>query len=314
MSADSQTFRTQCEHARSLLSAGQYDAAIDAYQAALAIDADAPEVYYGLGTAFFLKGDLTRAVDAFQAVVRLDPKRAGAYVNMGAAYNRLDQPDKAIACLLESVKVGPPIPEAYYNLGIAYRKKDQLSLAIDAYREATDLNPEMADAHLNLANLYLILKRFPEAIAHYKRTLAARPEFERARVALARAEAQQAEAAAQLEESVNRPTPREKAASGDVPHKLTQRQRLQIQSRLREMVINCARFSGEYAVYLETVLEPVVQRLSRCLLHADTAPDEVEQSVVAFEEALNDGRLIHKSLAGTIGALRRTAMELTGGQ
>ena len=302
-----------CERARSLLHAGQYDDAVGAYQAALGIDPNAPDVYYGLGTAMFLKGDLQRAVDAFQEVVRLDPKRAGAYVNMGAAFNRMDRPDKAVECLLRSVKIGPPIAEAYYNLGIAYRKSDELGLAIDAYREATAISPTMVDAHLNLANLYLAIRRYREAISHYRRVLELRPDFERAKAALEQAEAERAQAAARLRRAAGAETP---VADSKPPviHRPSERERLQLQSRLREAVTNCTRFSGEYAVYLENVLEPTVQRLSRCLLHADTAPDEVEQSVAAFESALNDGRLVHKSLAGTIGAMRRAATEMLGGQ
>ena len=314
MGGESQTFREHCERARSLLGAGQYDAAVSEYQGAMGIDANSPDVYYGLGTAFFLKGDLQRAVDAFQEVVHLDPGRGSAYVNMGAAYNRLDRTDKAIECLLEAVKLSPPIAEAYYNLGIAYRRSNQPMRAVDAYREATKLAPNMADAHFNLANLYLAMRRHREAVVHYKRALAARPDFTRAADALAQAEAEQARAAAELANTEGRVVAAGEHDTAAILEKPSGRDRLVVQSRLREVVVNCVRFSGEYAVYLENVLEPAVQRLSRCLLHADSAPDEVEESAAAFEQALSDGRLIYKSLTGTVSAMRRTAMELTGGQ
>ena len=54
----------------------QYDAAIECYDAALAIDADCPLAWYAKGIALWNLKDYDGADDCFAGAVRLDPALA----------------------------------------------------------------------------------------------------------------------------------------------------------------------------------------------------------------------------------------------
>lgn len=179
------------QKAKKALSQGQYEQACQCYLEALALESDQPELHYGLGTVYFLMGDLPQAALHFKEVIRLDPARAGGYVNLGAVYNRMGQFDDAMAVLRKGIQIDPARGEGYYNLGLVYKNKGLLDMAIQAYREATRVSPNMADAHYNLGNIYCEKGNLAGAIAHYEHALSLRPQWEKARIALDRVRAHQ---------------------------------------------------------------------------------------------------------------------------
>jgi tetratricopeptide (TPR) repeat protein len=180
------------EKAYEALSRGQYQEARQIYQEALGYRTDSPETHYGIATVCFLLGDLHSAVYHFKEVIRLDPLRAGAYINLGGVYNRLGQFDDSLATLKRGIDLDATRAEGYYNLGLVYRQLGQLELAVNAYREAVRLNPRMYDAHYNLGNIFFERGQFGLAVAHYRSALEIRPNWEKGRIALDAAQAQNA--------------------------------------------------------------------------------------------------------------------------
>ena len=165
-----------------------WPAACEAYKQALTLNADLPDVHYGLATVYYQLDDLANAGHHFKAVIRLDPQRASAYINLGAIYNVRGKYDSAVNALRKGIELDPERVEGYYNLGLVYRRMGQPDLAIQAYREALRLNPRMADCHLNLANIYLEKYEFPLAAHHYSQALALRPGWTKAQEGVARAQ------------------------------------------------------------------------------------------------------------------------------
>lgn len=71
------------------LQAEDYPRAVEHYRMALKFDADAPDIHYNLGLAYYKAGDYEDAAKAFQDAVKLDPAFAEAHLNLALAYDRL---------------------------------------------------------------------------------------------------------------------------------------------------------------------------------------------------------------------------------
>ena len=180
------------QQAQEALAHGQYQEARQVYQQALGYHSDSPDIHYGIATVCFLLADLHSAVYHFKEVIRLDPLRAGAYINLGAVHNRLGQYEDSLTTLKRGIQLDPKRAEGYYNLALVYKQLGQRDLAIQAYREAIRLNPRMYDAHYNLGNIFLEKEQYALAVAHYRQSLDIRPNWEKGRVALEAALAEQA--------------------------------------------------------------------------------------------------------------------------
>ncbi|MEO1295433.1 MAG: tetratricopeptide repeat protein, partial [Cyanobacteria bacterium J06636_16] len=66
-----------------------YDAAIVAFQEAIAVFPQYVEAYYNLGVAQYGKDDYAAALDSFRAATGLNPEYANAYYSAGLAFIRM---------------------------------------------------------------------------------------------------------------------------------------------------------------------------------------------------------------------------------
>ena len=173
-------FDNLCEEGRRHVRHQDANAAIAAFQKALALDERAIVVHEGLAAAYFLKKDYENAAEHFKKVTLLDPRQAKALINLGAVYNRMGEYTKAVTILRKAVQKDKSSGEGHYNLGLAYRGLNQQAMAVSAYKEAVRVSPAMAAAHQNLANVYVDMGNFQHAMIHYKKALEINPEFERA--------------------------------------------------------------------------------------------------------------------------------------
>jgi len=186
MSVDS--VETLLQQARARSQKRDLSGAVSCYRQALDVDPDSAEALEGLAMVLFQAGDLPGAVEQFSRLALLQPQEARHYVNLGAVFNRQGQHAQAADALRKAIQRDRRSADAYYNLGIAQRKLNQSSMAISAYKEAVRLNPLMVEAYQNLGNLYSELGNYQLAIMNFQKALDIRPDFEKARVALQRAE------------------------------------------------------------------------------------------------------------------------------
>ncbi len=108
----------------SLYDQGNYEAAIDAYQAAAVNMPDAPEPYYNSASALAATGRLRAAEAALQE-----------------ALDHLDEDS--------GPQAEPLVQQAYYNLGNIYYEQALYEDAVTAYREVLKRNPQNEAARHN---------------------------------------------------------------------------------------------------------------------------------------------------------------------
>lgn len=138
----------------------------------------AAEVELDKGRQLLLDGQWQDAIDKFDAAIEEDPDLAEAYANRGSAYGNLGQFDQAFADLDKAIEMSPNEGGMYTNRGRVYALAGKPDQALADYDRAIELDGEDHLAHLNRGAIYADYRgEYEEALAAYERALELEPEF-----------------------------------------------------------------------------------------------------------------------------------------
>ncbi len=185
-----------CGYANARLDEGAYDAAIEAYDQALALNPDYIAAYYNRGVAYARIGVLDGAIADFTHVIELDPDQIQAYRQRGLVFARKGEFDRAISDYDAVLRSSPPLrsPRAagpsstegeggeatlaasvYYDRANAYFRLRSYVRAIEDYTEALERAPGHVEAYLNRGLAYAAQGNYPEALRDYNQAIALDP-------------------------------------------------------------------------------------------------------------------------------------------
>ncbi|MDR1786864.1 MAG: tetratricopeptide repeat protein [Treponema sp.] len=174
----------------SAAAAGNFDAAIAAFNEALRMDPNYAAAYRLRGLALlasvsavisitenfasfnlharpFTQDEQPTARSAIEDLTKsivLTPT-ASAYLSRGLAYNGLGEYDKAIADYTYALMLDPNIALAHNNRGLAYLIKSEYDPAIKDFNKAIKLDPHFALAYFNRGKTYVAKNNYDRAIA-----------------------------------------------------------------------------------------------------------------------------------------------------
>jgi len=124
---------------------GDLEKALEAFQAAAAIDDKHQTVYNNLGSTYLLafiekrdRTDFQNALRSFKKAIELDPDYASAYNGLGGAYLLAGDLDGAIYCLERALEIEPDSGRALFNLGLAYLNKGNKTKALGLFMSYRD--------------------------------------------------------------------------------------------------------------------------------------------------------------------------------
>ncbi len=120
-------------------------------------------------------GDLEAAVTAYRAALAARPDHADAIANLGVALRAQGNNEAAVEVMLDGVGRCPEAPELRYNLANGLRDAGRGEDAVEHYRAALSLDPGHAGAAANLGLVLKALGRGKEAIDHYRQAVARHP-------------------------------------------------------------------------------------------------------------------------------------------
>jgi tetratricopeptide (TPR) repeat protein len=149
-------------HLAAILAAAQqaqarsdFAAAAEAYQQAVKIRADIPELWANLGLMEHETGNYAAAIEHFQKALRLKPSLYVPNLFLGIDYVKTNRAKEAIPFLLAAEKLNRTDPEVYLALGRAYYSLGRLRLAVHEYRRAMSLSSEDSSGWFDLGMAYL---------------------------------------------------------------------------------------------------------------------------------------------------------------
>ena len=142
--------------AGSAYKAGQYEQALNLYQAVLRQTPDDAGVHFNIAAALQQLKRIDEAIVEYKNAVRLDPKNAEYATYLDKAYD---------------VKADPITAQA-----LAAHKEKNYGKAIDLYQQALALRPKQTDLYFNMASAMYSAQRYAEARTAYAKALEMDPK------------------------------------------------------------------------------------------------------------------------------------------
>lgn len=162
---------------------GQFDKAIQEFQAALKLNPYNSDAYNNLGSLYADKGMVDEAISLFKAA--LEQKQSPMlHYNLGNVYADSGKLEESIFHFLSAIRINPYDPNTHYNLANTYYKTEQFDESIKEYKAALRLNPNFVGAHFNLGTAYIKQGLKDEARTEFETVLMLNPNFVPARQAL----------------------------------------------------------------------------------------------------------------------------------
>lgn len=134
-----------------------------------------PEVVANLAQAYLATGRHDDAANAFRKAARLAPQNPQYSVGLAAALGSAGKLDEAEALLTRTCSRFPKAALAWLNLGHVKRDKGQTDEALSAYEKAAVIEPTLAAAHNSIGRMHHVALRFDRAEAAFRRCLAVAP-------------------------------------------------------------------------------------------------------------------------------------------
>ena len=132
---------------------GQYQAALEAAQAALVIDGADPSALFLEGRSLSNLGREDEALESLSASLDIDPDNGYALNLYGLILIDSGRPAEAVAILARAAELQPEVAYIHNNLGMARELSGEKVDAVAAYRRAVEVDAEHEKAVLNLARL-----------------------------------------------------------------------------------------------------------------------------------------------------------------
>jgi tetratricopeptide (TPR) repeat protein len=107
------------------------------------------------------------AIELYQAILAITPSHASALINLGTIhYNQRDY-EQAERLYRQATIADPEYALAFFDLGNVLDEMQRLAEATESYQKAVALVPQYADAHYNLALAYERQGQRRRALRHW---------------------------------------------------------------------------------------------------------------------------------------------------
>jgi tetratricopeptide (TPR) repeat protein len=137
------------------------------------------------GVVYFHRGAYDAAAQAFEKAVELDAEYAEAYNNLGLTYSELSRPEHAEQAFEQAIRLRPDLGEAFNNLGLLYYASLDYEKATEMFSKALeDGCKDPSAAYTNFGNSLYQLERYEEAMSAWTKALQLNPTNSKAKKGL----------------------------------------------------------------------------------------------------------------------------------
>ncbi len=150
---------------------GRTGAAIEEFQAAIAIFDREPLYYNSLGVAYGEEGRFEEALHQFQRSAALNPGDPLVRMNLSTLFLRAGETGRAREEIDRFIAARPYDPDGYLNRGEILLAQSDFSAAADSFRQALDLHPRSLPALSGLGYCHYRLGEWERARYYWERAL-----------------------------------------------------------------------------------------------------------------------------------------------
>jgi tetratricopeptide (TPR) repeat protein len=174
------------DYTRLLMDLDRYDEAIQIVRTGMGESAATGPLQLRLGAVEMIKGNYDAARDAFHAALATDPQLDAAYVGIAQTYARQANDVDAIRILEAGREKLPGHYLLEYYFGLLASRLGREQEAIPALEKAAQLEPNSPDPFYELGKLYVAQQDWQQARLALEHVIALRPEFSPAHYQLSR--------------------------------------------------------------------------------------------------------------------------------
>lgn len=156
--------------------AGNYPAAIVAFEKALELAPESAAAYFNLGVVYGKMEETEKAIEHFEKATELKPGYYEAYVAVGDIYSAQSRWPETLEALAKAIEARPSSAEALYNYGGAALNGGELLKAREAFEKLLSFEPDHAAGHYQLGMIFVNLGEQDAAIPHLEKYLELAPE------------------------------------------------------------------------------------------------------------------------------------------
>ncbi len=147
--------------------AGNIDAAMQAYKTAIELDPQYCDAMDNLALLLRKKGDFEGAVDWYERSIEVAPDNSVAHMGLGNTFFDLERYDEALEQYNELLRINPEDPEGHYGAGRVLFSLEEYTDAIDRLKKAEELykaqnSPYISDAQLLIGISYVLLEEYEQ--------------------------------------------------------------------------------------------------------------------------------------------------------
>jgi tetratricopeptide (TPR) repeat protein len=165
------------DYTRLLMDTDRYDEAIQFIQSGTTETASTSPVKLRLGAVEMIKGDYTAARDAFNAALADNPELDAGYVGLAQTYARQSNDTDAIRILEAARSTRPGRYLLEYYFGFLASRLGREGEAIVALERAEQLDPRSPDPSFELGKIYASKQDWPEARKAFEHVVELNPQF-----------------------------------------------------------------------------------------------------------------------------------------
>jgi tetratricopeptide (TPR) repeat protein len=150
--------------------AGQHDAAIEKFRAALVISPACFDCQFNIGVALMAKKDEKGAEEAWKKALEMKPDYAEALNALSTLYNNQKRFDEAAAMSAKAASAGGGAgsADATFNQGIILWNQGKIAEAKVKFEETIKMNASHPDAHYQLGMALLNEGKLTEAVTEFE--------------------------------------------------------------------------------------------------------------------------------------------------
>jgi len=167
--------QTLLEQGHEQLDRGKYQAALEIFQLAAALEPQNPQVLYGLGLACSLQHRFWESIEYLTQALQIKPSYPLALTQRGIAYRTKNKVIKAKADLNQAIQITPHGYEDWQGRGRAFYELNQCEHALKSYKQAIELNPNHSRAWIFLGMTLAKLGNPEEALVSFNQALQLNP-------------------------------------------------------------------------------------------------------------------------------------------
>jgi tetratricopeptide (TPR) repeat protein len=132
----------------------RFEEAIDAYEQALNLKGDDPEILNCLAVDYTRIGQYDLAISTFEYIQQIEPAFEPCYCNRIITYAEMDQHDKAEHMFYLAQQINPDCPICFYNIGNSLFSQQRYKRAIWCWQRTAHLEPTHPQINYRIAQAY----------------------------------------------------------------------------------------------------------------------------------------------------------------